>query len=447
MRKAAILLVILLFMAPAGALCQIPLNLKARLRTTGEEVTFENVRRSRGFLTLQTAPDPVTGKTSDVSQPELRQYELIPGDIESLWQKLLLETRVYDQLLKSGYDYEQRFAMEEMMKDYISTVEQANSFYIDSYLEARLYSILRMVYPVRHTDKRPGILSLRILAEITPDAWVGPDGTMIITTGMITAVNSEAELLALMAQEVAHFALDHHLTRYETSRANGLEPDLGNVIRYTTQQELEADNCAVSVLLSYRMKPSVLASMLKKVLETGELMGSYYLGFTGGYFPDAARRAATFADTVKYFSIDYERLIAQVMSFNAFRAYNQSHYLLCRRLLERNIASGVATTDDMVLLSQAMMNLSGSDTEDEKALSVVRSVTESVSEAPPGAFKQEALLLLRMDRREEAETALLKCIEALDREAQKYSAMPGDWSQMLSYLQSEREWVKRTLRR
>ncbi|MCB0800821.1 MAG: hypothetical protein KDB91_09980, partial [Bacteroidales bacterium] len=114
---------------------------------------------------------------------------------------------------------------------------------------------------------------------------------------------------------------------------------------------------------------------------------------------------------------------------------------------ERNIASGVATTDDMVLLSQAMMNLSGSDTEDEKALSVVRSVTESVSEAPPGAFKQEALLLLRMDRREEAETALLKCIEALDREAQKYSAMPGDWSQMLSYLQSEREWVKRTLRR
>ncbi|MCK7533609.1 MAG: M48 family metalloprotease [Marinilabiliales bacterium] len=67
------------------------------------------------------------------------------------------------------------------------------------------------IYPVRHTDRRPGVLSLRILSDITPDAWVGPDGTMVITTGMITAVNTELELMALMAQEVSHFALDHHL--------------------------------------------------------------------------------------------------------------------------------------------------------------------------------------------------------------------------------------------
>ncbi|NLE34045.1 MAG: M48 family metalloprotease [Bacteroidales bacterium] len=447
MKKATFLLVILLLASFAGAFCQIPLDLKARHRTTGEMVTFKNAGRSRGSLIVQTALDPATGKTNDVKQFELRQYEFFPGNIESLWQKLLLESKVYDDLLKSGYDYEQRFAMEEMMKDYINSVEQTNSFYIDSYLEAKLYSILRMVYPVRHTDKRPGILSLRILAEITPDAWVGPDGTMIITTGMITAVNSEAELMALMAQEVAHFALDHQLARYKKLLVSELEPALGNVIRYTTQQELLADKCAVSVLLPYSMKSSALASMLKKVLEAGELMGNYYLGSASGYFPDAATRAATYSDTVKYFSTDYERLIAPVMSFNAFMAYNQSHYLLCRRLLERNIASGVATADDMVLLSQAMMNLSGSDTEDEQALSMVRSVTEGVAEPPPGAFKQEALLLLRMDRRDEAETALLKCVEALDREEKKYSAMPGDWSQMMNYLQSEKDWVKRTLRR
>ena len=96
--------------------------------------------------------------------------------------------------------------------------------------------------------------------------------------------------------------------------------------------------------------------------------------------------------------MEYERLIAPVISFNAFRAYNQSQYLLCRRLLERNIASGEATADDRVLLSQAMMRLSGSDEEDEKALAVVRKVTGSKTEVPLGAFKQEAILLLRLGR-------------------------------------------------
>ena len=125
-------------------------------------------------------------------------------------------------------------------------------------------------------------------------------------------------------------------------------------------------------------------------------------------------------------------------------AYNQSHYLLCRRLLERNIASGTATADDIVLLSQAMMNLSGSDHEDLEALVLVRSVTDSLQEPPPGAFKQEALLLLRLGRRDEAETALDRCREALEREEMKYSSKSGDWSEMLSYLASEKDWVART---
>jgi hypothetical protein len=67
-----------------------------------------------------------------------------------------------------------------------------------------------------------------------------------------------------------------------------------------------------------------------------------------------------------------------------------------------------------------------------------------LQEPSPGAFKQEALLLLKLGRRGEAEKALDRCDEALDREEQKYSSMSGDWSQMLSYLASEKEWVART---
>jgi hypothetical protein len=347
---------------------------------------------------------------------------------------------VYDKLLKSGYSYETRSAMEDMMKEYLSRAEQNNSFYIDSYLEARLYAILRKVYPVRHTDKRPGIVSLRILAEIAPDAWVGPDGTLVITTGMIAALDNETEMMALMAQEVAHFALDHHLSNYSAALALEINPALGNLIRNTRQQEMEADNCATSVLSYYGKSFSFLGSMLRNVIDYGELMGSFYLGS----FPDAKSRADKYKDAIIDKSADYDKLVAPVISYNAFMAYSQSHYLLCRRLLERNIASGSATADDIVLLSQAMMNLSGSDHEDLEALALVRSVTESLQEAPPGAFRQEALLLLRLGRRGETETALDRYQEALEREEMKYSQRPGDWSEVLSYLASEKEWVART---
>lgn len=444
MKKAAFLLVIMLLTASVEAFSQIPVNLKGKSRTTTEEITINKVLRPAGRLAVQTAPDPVTGRIETILYPELRKYDIVPTDIESLWQIKMLEAQVYDELLRSGYSYDLRYAMEELMREFMNKAGQNNSFYIDSYLEARLYGLLRLVCPVRNTDKRPGVLSLRILSDIVPDAWVGPDGTMVITTGMITAVNSEAELMALMAQEVAHFALDHHLANYRNLLLTMIEPALGNLIRYTSKQELVADQCAVSVLKLYRMDPAVLASTLRKVLAAGELMGNYYIGSTNGFFPDAATRAASIQDTALWFSAEYEKMIAPVISYNAFSAYNQSQYLLCRRLLDRNIASGVATPDDLVLLSQAIMNLSGSDQEDENALAVVRSVTGTLQEPSPAAFKQEALLLLKLGRRGEAEKALDRCEEALDREEQKYGSMSGDWSQMLSYLASEKDWVART---
>ena len=447
MKKTAILLIIMLLSVSGAVYSQIPVSLKGTNRATGEVITINSVIRPLGRLAVQTAPDSVTGIIETILYPELRKYDIVPTDIESLWQIKMLGSQIYDGLLKSGYSYDLRYAMEEMMREFVSRAEQNNSFYIDSYLEARLYGLLRMVYPVRNSDKRPGILSLRILSDIVPDAWVGPDGTLIITTGMITAVNSEAELMALMAQEVAHFALDHHLSNYNNLLLTGKEPALGNLIRYTTKKELVADLCAVSVLKFYRIDPAILASMLRKVLAAGELMGNYYLGSTNGFFPDAATRAASYPDTVVWFSGEYEKMIAPVISYNAFSAYNQSQYLLCRRLLERNIASGAVSPDDLVLLSQAMMKLSGSDQEDENALAVVRSVTGTMEEPSPGAYKQEALLLLRLGRKAEAGKALDRCDEALDREAQKYRAMTGDWSQMLSYLASEKEWVDRTRKR
>ncbi len=45
------------------------------------------------------------------------------------------------------------------------------------------------------------------------------------------------------------------------------------------------------------------------------------------------------------------------------------------------------------------------------------------------------------------EKALALCPEAIEKEEQKLSSKPGDWSQMLSYIASEKEWIARAGKR
>jgi hypothetical protein len=54
---------------------------------------------------------------------------------------------------------------------------------------------------------------------------------------------------------------------------------------------------------------------------------------------------------------------------------------------------------------------------------------------------------MRMGRNDEAAASLDLYAASLEENYRKYSAMSGDWSQMLSYLSAEKNWVGRTRRR
>ncbi len=426
---------------------QIPLRLDAIETATGKLITITMIAKEPRQPVTLTATDQESGQQTKLGHADLKKYDIIPADIEAFWQHNLIEARVYNSLLASGYQYDKRSAMDELMKEFISRAEQSGSFYIDSYLEARLYGVLRRVYPVKNSDRRPGVISLRIFSDVVPDAWIGPEGTLIITTGLLTALNSEDEVMALMAQKVSHYALDSHFSLYQEQLRAGEEPALGNIIRFSSKQEMEADKYAVKLLVFNGKEPELLPMMLKNVIAYGELMGNYYLGEEEGLFPSAARRSAYVTGEERGRESAYAELIGPVISFNAYNAYIGSQYLLCRELLEKKQASGDITADDLVLLSQAMLRLSGSESDDEKALEVIRRVTTATTEAATAAaYKQEALILMRLGRIMEAGKALDNCEKALASEIARYSSMPGDWSQMLTYLEAEKEWINKMRR-
>lgn len=425
---------------------QIAINVDAHQKKPDRDITFKYISKIAQLGVVLRAIEKSTGETIEFSPRDLKNIEFTPKDLSQVWQSELLKAGTYEKLL-NGYQYNIRRAMEEEMGDYLSRLEQGGRFYIDNYLETRLYGILRRIYPVRPDDGRPGVMSLRIITDLTPDAWVGPDGTMIITTGMITVVNSEDELMALMAQEVAHFALDHYMNNYDSLAARYAETNLSLVIKYNPFQEKQADGYAVSVLKILGKNPAALGSVLRKVRRYGEITGNYYMTTANGEFPVAAVRSAAFSDTDNFFSADFERMISPIISYNAFDAYNQSQYPLCKWLLNRNMESGEATAEDYILMSKALLLLSDTEEKDREALDMVRRVIVPGTAVPSEAYKQEALVLMRMNRNDEAATSLDHYAVSLEENYKKYSSMSGDWSQMLSYITAEKNWVDRTRRR
>jgi beta-barrel assembly-enhancing protease len=444
--KTTILLALMLLSVTYAAEAQILINVDAHQKKPDRDLTFKNISRSQQLGYVLTAIVKGTGETIEFSSRDLKNVEFTPTDLNQVWHCELLKAKTYENLLR-GFQYGQRRAMEAEMEDYLGKLEQGGRYYIDNYLETRLYGILRKIFPVRPDDGRPGVMSLRIVTDLSPDAWVGPDGTMIITTGMITAVNSEDEMMALMAQEVAHFALDHYMNNYDSLVAIYGEPTLSTVIRYNQRQERQADGSAVSVLKILDKNPEALGSVLRKVRGYGEMTGDYYISTADGEFPMAESRSATFSNVETFFSADYEKMISPIISYNAFDAYNQSQYLLCRWLLNRNMVSGEATAEDYILMSKTLLLLSDNEKKDREALDMVRRVIIPGGSVPSEAYKQEALVLMRMNRTDEAAASLNHYNISLDENYKKYSSMSGDWSQMLSYISAEKNWVDRMRRR
>jgi hypothetical protein len=109
--------------------------------------------------------------------------------------------------------------------------------------------------------------------------------------------------------------------------------------------------------------------------------------------------------------------------------------------------AGEASAEDYILMSQTLLLLSDTEEKDREALEMVRRVIVPGTAVPAEAYKQEALVLMRMGRDNEAAVSLDRYAVSLDENYKKYTSMSGDWSQMLSYLSAEKNWVERTRRR
>jgi Zn-dependent protease with chaperone function len=414
--------------------------------------------------------------------------EFKPNSLIDIWLQKAIENNVYGEIAENGYQYDIRNELNLESIEYLNILSSNNTFFEDIYLENYLYSLLKQILPSSLNDGRVSELSIKVIKSNSPYASILPNGTILLSTGIISLAESEEELISVLLHEVSHFVLDHHIKNinelkrakkrtefwaaFATALAAGTEAylssqyDIYNTgeltystavlayslalkatermgLEYSREQEKEADICTGIMLEEMGIDKTAYSSILVKLKKYAVITGDY-LTLTGeGTHPAIDERINDIGIPSKKFkNINYDKLISFAITTNAMIEYNNKHFKNCETLINRSIKSGVATEDDYILKAMVNLRLYDDPVKYKEALYYLNIAKELNVTPRLIVHKQEALTYLMIGNFGMAISSLNTYLNSLNSYLENhYDASNAE----IKYYSNEIEWTKRML--
>ena len=434
----------------------------------------------------------VDGKNEISAVSRLKNFKFQINSLTDFWQDQCVRREVYENLVSKGPQYDLRQDLEIETLKYLEKMRDNDLLFDDNYLENYLYSLVYKIYPGTINDGRPGIVSVKIQRDSSPNAYICPNGTMIITTGLLSTINSEDELIGVISHEVSHFVLDHSIINinkaekrqkaaefwagFTTVLAAAAEGYIAsqneyyvpgaltystavlsytiasNVIermglKYSRDQETEADLCAIQLMKFINVDSTALSSALSKIKNYCILKGDYLALSGEGTHPNIDGRIARIGKPKTHISISYDKMISFINSQNAVYEYNSNHFKACQNLVNRNIAAGVPTEEDYILKAMTNLSLYDNVEKNTEALELINKAKLLNVVPTINLFKQESLVLIRLKKYQEAIKALETYANSIKLEYTKLEQIKNDyaWGSTKNYLDNQAEWTSKMI--
>lgn len=490
------ILIIFLINIPLLSISQITLNLSGVTNKKissdiqqGTNVSLIEIKKENEYYKAIIKADTLT---KSISIRDLDNIVFSPNNTKEFWQHQALRANVYSNMAKNGFQYLLRQELADDAIEYFNYVYKNNILFEDSYLESYLHSIAYSIYPSNLEDGRPGILKIKILKDIAPNSFVFPNGTMYITTGLLSTLNSEEELIGIFAHEIAHYVLEHSITNinkviqrrqraefwagvatglalvadvYVASTSEYYSPGaltMGTAIiaysiaesinermglKYTSEQEYIADKCAVNLMESIGINPSALASAYTKIKNNCMSSGNYLMLTSLGTYFEIDNRINIIGKPTPFFNINYEKRISFATTFNAIMELNNQRFEACIKLTNRNINANIATEEDYILKAMCITNLYYNEAKNIEALELLNTAKSLNIYPTINLIKQEAIILIRLGKTNDAINSLQQYKSELEKESLNLEKTinNNEWSNLNSYIQKEYEWTQKMI--
>lgn len=409
----------------------------------------------KGYAYLTIFAKNIEGIAVSFDAIKINLFEFKEIDnIDKSWDKHFLTDGTYSNLLIKGYQYEIRNELNNEAIEYINTLSANDRFFEDEYFEDYLYTLINKIHRGILNDKRPGNVFIKVIKDPEPNAFALPNGCIIISTGLLSTIQSEDELVGILAHEVAHFALDHQVLNYNkeidrkkraefwatfaTVVAAGVDvyltannenyipgvltastAILASVfsdeilkrlgVKYNQAQESEADKASKEILEVLKYDKLGLSAALQRIKNYSILTGNYLALSGSGTHPSLETRISQLGKVDNLETFVQPNFLKKVSLINSYNAWIElwyfAHHLAANDLASRNITNVVGTESDYIVKAVVKRRLSNTKESNEEVINLL-SKAKTLNVTPYIQLnKEEGITYIRLNKNAEAKKA------------------------------------------
>lgn len=500
MRKNVVLL---LFCLPLLAAAQVDLNISAvatsRIGSNinkGDSLTLKKVRNDATWGSVRIGLLNQEGQYLETPYINLAKLKLYAQALEEYWQKVALEEGVYKDIVRIGRQLSLRRSLAEEALDYLHCLKAEGLIYEDLFLETYLSKLANRVYPASMNRIKEEPVQVKIVKDRVPHLELYPGGLFFISTGMLSALHSETELIALMSTEVVHRMLDHAVRninkevqrqpraefwdglatvaatsaqsygatqdgRYLPGALTGGVTEISTNVAYQVNnrlgiiyrpiQRVKADRYAVGYLKFFGLEKTHLSAAFENIQGYLKRMNRQDL-----VLADDRTERLTWDERQAYLSLDttqvadpkYDQYMATVHEFNARLAHHNGDWATTNALISRNLAAGYETAEAYQMMALPLMHRYEEEAKQKEALRLIERGLR-VNQQAYYLYKLQGTIFLQLDAKESARAALEQYRKGLDLNQKRLPDIQNseEWSYLNNFLQREYRWIQEMLRR
>ncbi len=412
------------------------------------------------------------GQERTISAFDLKHLDFQLNDLttDAVWYQQFLQSTALDQLSKRGWDQEVRRELQEEYLNFHETITLFDDPYLDDYLN----QVRLRLFPKQPVERHPAVMRIRVYESVEPGTFACANGDLFVSTGLLATLQSEEELLGVLAQEFAHILFNHSVDNYrrnlsrearaafwsgvitvaaavtETAVANqsirngtfspvdlyafgaftesisllssAIAFQIANRLgmEYTLEQEQEADRAAQTLLQHLKLNEQALLNAYTRIHQAQKESRTFKMQTQEEQlYPHLYQQMLNLGYQSRHSlpaaDPGYISATAMARRNTAWKAFLSGNYQRTQQLLTTQLDADAAVLEDYMLQSVLLRQTSNEAGDMERAMLLLRKAEQEAYALSPEIHLEKAMVLLRLDESEGARRELESYRKALKK--------------------------------